>query len=379
MTDTETAPPPPRFANLTVGDPAPWFTAPASVNPHFVFDTAAGRAIVLCFFLSAADPVVRETLAALHHDNGRLDDERACLFGVTIDRRDEGKLPERLPGIRHFFDFDRAVSRRYGAVADEDASEASVRVRRLWIVLDPQMRLVATLPFAGPGDVEQVFAILDGLPPAGRWGETDLPTPVILVPNVFEPELCRELIRRYEAAGGSDSGFMRDVDGKTTLIVDHSAKRRSDHHIEDPPFRQVLAGRIARRLAPMVQRAFQFKATRIERYLVCCYEAATSDHFRAHRDNTTAGTAHRRFAVTINLNAGEYEGGDLRFPEFGPRRWRAPTGGAIVFSCSLLHEVDPVRRGRRFAFLPFLYDEEAAKQREQNNAFLGEGVAPYKA
>jgi predicted 2-oxoglutarate/Fe(II)-dependent dioxygenase YbiX len=83
--------------------------------------------------------------------------------------------------------------------------------------------------------------------------------------------------------------------------------------------------------------------------------------------------------VTINLNAEEYEGGDLSFPEFGPRRYRAPTGGAVVFSCSLLHMVDPITVGRRFAFLPFLYDETAARERETRNADLGETVKPYLA
>tara|TARA_B100000408_G_scaffold123993_1_gene105073 strand:- start:348 stop:731 length:384 start_codon:yes stop_codon:yes gene_type:complete len=114
-----------------------------------------------------------------------------------------------------------------------------------------------------------------------------------------------------------------------------------------------------------MERAFQFRATRIERYLVACYEAGAG-HFRPHRDNTTHGTAHRRFAVTINLNAGEYDGGDLRFPEFGQRTYRAPTGGAVVFSCSLLHEATPVTSGRRDAFLPFLYDEAARKVRDAN-------------
>jgi len=82
--------------------------------------------------------------------------------------------------------------------------------------------------------------------------------------------------------------------------------------------------------------------------------------FFAHRDNTTKGAAHRRFAVTINLNAEQYEGDDLRFPEFGFRTYRAPTGRA---SCSLLHEALPVTGGKRYAFLPFLYDEAAAKVR----------------
>ena len=123
------------------------------------------------------------------------------------------------------------------------------------------------------------------------------------------------------------------------------------------------------RLAPEIQKAFQFEVTRLERYLVACYTAGAG-WFRPHRDNTTKGTAHRKFAVSINLNAEEYEGGDLRFPEFGPRTYRPPTGGAVVFSCSLLHEATAVTRGERYAFLPFLYDEAGAKVREENLSFV---------
>ena len=85
-----------------------------------------------------------------------------------------------------------------------------------------------------------------------------------------------------------------------------------------------------------------------------------------YRHSEALGTAHRRFAVSINLNAEDFEGGDLRFPEFGPRTYRPPTGGAVVFSCSLQHEATPVTRGRRYAFLPFLYDEASAAIREAN-------------
>src|SRR5690606_16138476 len=91
-------------------------------------------------------------------------------------------------------------------------------------------------------------------------------------------------------------------------------------------------------------------------------------YFRPHRDNRSFGTAHRRFAVSINLNAGDFDGGDLRFPEFGGRTYRPPTGGAVVFCCSLLHEATPVTRGRRYAFLPFLYDEAAEAIRNLNRS-----------
>jgi predicted 2-oxoglutarate/Fe(II)-dependent dioxygenase YbiX len=105
----------------------------------------------------------------------------------------------------------------------------------------------------------------------------------------------------------------------------------------------------------------------MERYLVGCYRAEDGGHFAAHRDNTTSTTAHRRFAVSINLND-DYEGGEIGFPEYGSRRYRPPPGGAVVFSCSLLHTVSPVTRGRRLAFLPFLHDDDAERILQENSA-----------
>ena len=96
---------------------------------------------------------------------------------------------------------------------------------------------------------------------------------------------------------------------------------------------------------------------------MACYDAADHGHFRPHRDNTTSGTAHRRFAVSLFLNSGEYEGGFLRFPEYGPALSSAPLGGAVVFSCSVLREATPVTRGLRYMFLPLLYDEPAREER----------------
>ena len=77
--------------------------------------------------------------------------------------------------------------------------------------------------------------------------------------------------------------------------------------------------------------------------------------------------------------AAEDEARDLVFPEFGRRTYRAPVGGAIVFSCGALHEVTPIARGRRYAFLPFLYGEADAAPRVANNARLDESSAQYQA
>src|SRR6185503_21281167 len=110
-------------------------------------------------------------------------------------------------------------------------------------------------------------------------------------------------------------------------------KRRRDHIIEDIDIIKQTPARIQRRLVPEVMKVHQFAVTRMERYIVSCYSAEDRGHFRPHRDNTTKGTAHRRFAVTINLNDA-FEGGELSFPEYGRRTFKPPPGGAVVFSCS---------------------------------------------
>ncbi len=188
---------------------------------------------------------------------------------------------------------------------------------------------------------------------------------MLTVPRVLEPDFCRMLIDHYQQQGGRSSGFMRQVGDKTVAMLDDNMKKRRDVGIVDEALVSGLRARVSTRLLPMIAEAFVWQATRIERYIVACYSAEDSGFFSRHRDNTTLGTAHRRFAVSINLND-DFDGGDLRFPEFGPRTYRPPLGGATVFSCSLLHEATPVTRGLRYATLPFLYDEAGAATRRAN-------------
>jgi hypothetical protein len=43
-----------------------------------------------------------------------------------------------------------------------------------------------------------------------------------------------------------------------------------------------------------------------------------------------------------------------------------------------MHEALPVTRGKRYAFLPFLYDDAAAAIRSANNSFVdNETIKPY--
>ena len=365
---------------LRPGDAAPWFKAPCGGNPTYNFDTVAGRYVLMAFFGTAQSEMSRQALAAVAANRELFDDEKLVFFGVSADARDrdEGRCQNMMPGIRFFWDTELAVARLYGA-ADGEAGDDGARYRCFWLLLDPMLRVIANVPFTADGQhTTVVMDLLRQLPPVDEHARTVQFAPVLVLPRVFEPELCRRLIAYYDHEGGQESGFMRDVGGKTVGIVDHNHKQRFDCSIEDEDLRNAARARVERRLIPEIRKCFQFKVTRMERYIVACYEAESGGHFNAHRDDTTFGTAHRRFACTINLDAERYTGGDLSFPEFGTRRYRAPTGGAVVFSCSLLHKVDKVLSCKRYAFLPFLYDEAAAKVRAQNNARLGENVGQYQ-
>ena len=50
-----------------------------------------------------------------------------------------------------------------------------------------------------------------------------------------------------------------------------------------------------------------------------------------------------------------YEGGALRFREYGEQTYNLPIGAATVFSAALLHEVLPITAGRRLALVTHLY------------------------
>ncbi|USH01443.1 2OG-Fe(II) oxygenase [Grimontia kaedaensis] len=353
-----------------IGEPAPWFECPSPKNPRFRFHTMAGRYIVLSFLGSVRMEETRKTVDAFFTFEDTFNALSYGFLGVTSDPRDgsESLFEDRTFAMYLLQDFDMSVAAKFGARDGEG------RVKAQTFILDERLRVVANIAITsknyGETHLSKVLEVLSSLPPIKKGRISDTPAPVLIVPRVFEPEFCQTLIKYYEERGGKQSGFMQEREGKTVEVHNRAHKHRSDETIQDSDLRAACLMRIRYRLLPEIKKAFQFDVTRIERYLVACYDGESAGHFRPHRDNTTKGTAHRKFAVSINLNTGEYEGGELCFPEFGQQKYVAPTGGACVFSCSLLHEAKPVISGSRYAFLPFLYDDVSADIRRENLQFL---------
>jgi predicted 2-oxoglutarate/Fe(II)-dependent dioxygenase YbiX len=227
-------------------------------------------------------------------------------------------------------------------------------------VISPRGRLA--FASAAEDALERAVACLPEAPspgPVRRGG-----APVLLIPGVLEPDFTAKLLGHWErgekaadrvasAAGGAGAGMVANI------------KRRSDVVLDD---RELYAGfqkRIERRVVPEMWRAFRFRAARFEAPRIGCYDAEVAGAFGPHRDNRTPYTAHRRFAMSLNLNTGDYEGGRLRFAEFGEEEYEPEAGGCAIFCCDLLHEALPVTRGRRFAIFTFFTDAEGAQQEQR--------------
>lgn len=360
---------------LEIGDPAPWFSIAASNNPLFHFSMAGGRRVVLFFFASAAFEQTQAMLKSFQQLSAEFKTLQVPLFGVSVDAADkEQNIATTIaPSFIFFWDFDKKVSQQYGVCRDvRHNGVTGVHYATQTFVLNENLQIINLLPMGEPHQhAQQVLNFIKTLPPIEEPRPITTPhVPVLLIPNVLNASWCRILIDIYKADGGSPSGFMRQIDGKTVGIHDENFKKRGDYFIKDENLQRQLSAIIRRRVVPEVEKAFQFKITRFERYLIGCYDAQSGGYFHPHRDNTSKGTLHRRFAMTLNLNVGEYTGGFLRFPEYAPHGYKGNSGTAIIFSCSLLHEATAMISGERFALLSFFYGDEDALVRDANVHYI---------
>ena len=344
--------------SIFLGGLAPRFSGATQSNPRFSPGAFGGRYIVL-FFLPTDDWPRQSALSYLGANRELFDDVSFTAYGVLRDEKAISMARDRT-GLRWFLDRDSSISRLFDAV-DKDGTE-----HPRWVLLDPAECILQIVPIEYAANF---FAYLKTLPAPDAHAGVPVHAPVLIAPRILSPELCKALIAYYDRDGGTASGVMREIDGKTVPVLD-DYKRRRDADITDMDLVRDIHISMRHRLLPQIKKVFQFQVTRIERNIVACYDAADGGYFMAHRDDTTKGTAHRKFACSINLNAEDFEGGDLRFPEFGQQTYRPPTGGAVIFSCSLLHEATSVTRGTRYAYLPFFYDEKAAEIRAQNAGSL---------
>jgi len=360
--DAAPAPATPVFKLIAPGDHLPKLEQACGTTPAFAFDCLAGRYQLYGFFLSLESEGIRDALKAVTSRPDLFNDQHCAFTGVSITPadRDVHGLRNAEPGVRFAWDFDLSMSRACGAVPLDAQLGQATSANRVWVLVDPSLHIIRTYPMQTAG-IDEMLRDIAELPPPDRFGGFVRPAPILVLPNVISPDLCRQLIEAYRTHGGAASGVYRD----SGQVLDDGFKRRKDYAIEDPELLAQLKWSVARRVLPEIEKLFFMKISQIERHIVGCYSAEDGGRFLPHTDNGPGLTAHRRFAVSINL-CDDFDGGEVVFPEYNTIGYKAAAGWAIVFPCAILHAVQRVTRGARYAYLPFVYDEAGARIRDEN-------------
>ncbi|HEY3949120.1 2OG-Fe(II) oxygenase [Phenylobacterium sp.] len=336
--------------HFTIGDRAPAILGAAAAGTFFSLDAQAGR------------PVAVATLGALEADAA-------------------ARVLERLRAARPLF---QAAGIDAVALAPPDpaftarfSQDPAARDDLFYVTTGPGLERfelggeAACVLIDRGGRVADILALSEGVDIAA-WLARNAPrvwsepaqvrasaAPVLFIPNVAPPDLCRALIDHFE---GSDheAGVMASFkDGGAYAKLDEGKKKRRDTELTEgsalyAEVLKVFSGRVI----PEIKRAFNSDMVFADRILIARYDD-TGGWFKRHRDNAAPHTAFRDFAISLNLNTDEYEGGELSFPEYDDHRYNPPAGGALVFSASLLHEAVPVTRGSRYVLLSFFGGAEA--------------------
>ena len=225
-------------------------------------------------------------------------------------------------------------------------------MRNRVILLDPNQRVAATFDTRPlPTAAEGIGALADSVRSNGGADETlTVPmAPALVLPRVFEPDFCTQLIRLWEKGDHQDSGVSSRYGNVGVLEL----KRTEDYMVKEPMMQKAISDRLAYRIGPELAKVFAYdRQFTFDAHVVLSYSAEGRHFFGAHRDNGAPTTADRSFAVSLNLND-DFDGGELVFPEYSAVKVRPGAGAAAVFSCSLLHEALPVTRGRRFVLTTF--------------------------
>ena len=347
----------PPLERSEVGDPAVPFVLESNGGKQVSLrsDYLAGRPIVLLFYSDAGGPAALAELLAFRD---RFDEFKALeteILGIRIAGADDNTALRGAHDIRFHMlaDPDGRVTAGYGPPPTSVAA----------ILLDANQRIAAMLPGIGAAPLaDRLLQQIAALMSARQITPMRAHAPVLLIPGVLSAAECRWLMQIYHTEGQTwrdhkeiaAEGYREDFKCR---VPDYGRSDRIDHVVNNPATLERLAARFQRRIVPEIQKAFHYKVTRREYLRITCYEGSRGGHAVGHRDNPTKALAHRRFACSLNLNSEEFEGGELRFREYGEHRYKPESGAALVFSASLLHEALGVTAGRRFVLLTQLFGD----------------------
>lgn len=342
---------------LSVGDIAPPFSLPTDSGDAFDLygDDVAGNFIAIVFCPCGISGAAEQLQGFAEHF-GAL--QQAGVMVVAVSDESQSVLAKCREDLALPFELISDHGRRlfggYGIATDESSLDS----QPVTLLVRPNLHCLSVMR---DGAHAQATLEIVGKQ-RGKHIETELAfqPPILMVPDVLTRDDCRRLIDIYDAPEVPivkvNEVDERDLKGDVKAKVpDYKRQDRMDHFIATEESKTFFSNRLRNRLLPEIKKAFHYEVKGYEGLRIGCYEGERGGEAHGHRDNSLPEVAHRRFALSINLNTEEFEGGGIRFPEFGPQCYRPQNGAALVFSCSLLHEALAVSRGRRLVLLAFLH------------------------
>lgn len=319
-------------------------------------DRVMGNPVVLALAPRAEGALVEALGRALGEAAERLRAEGVLVFLVAPEAWDAGRLgvEDTRRNLRLLVDPARRLKVR------TDAAEAEAFL----LVAAPNGRVSWGYALKAETLLERVAEAVEtarALVTRARPALVDRQPPVLTLEKVLEPALCEALLAQFAKPVPAwpkrdlkSGGFTAET-GDFKIREHEPHARLTEHVLREPSLVRPLAQRFRSRVVPEIAKAFQVQIAQQEPFRIVRYDGAEGGFVAPHRDNPTAEMAHRKFTISVVLNTGQFQGGVLRFPEYGAQGYVMPVGGAVVWSASLLHEVTPVTGGMRYMLGAHLY------------------------
>jgi len=349
---------------LEPGDCIPLFIAPDSSGKSRAVELHGGKVCLIAFLPARQAGYTDPFFRALHQQLQQLDQKdfwQIFILDGTAEElaalREEIRVPHQL-----WADPDRAIARSFGLAENIPAA----------YVVSPNLRIEQRHAAMAPSALAEASAAACKVAMERYSGKHAQPrvitetAPVLIVPDVFSPEFCAKCMHAFRTGKTFDG----TVGAEDKRAYRPDSKVRTDY-IVGGQLLEEIDDRLSRSFYPEVKKVFGFEVTNRELYKIGLYSGEKKGFFRAHRDNFEAPLGYRRVATTIHLNDA-YEGGGVRFPEYGGDVYRPKAGSAIAFSCGTLHEAMPVTAGERMVVVGFFHGAEDEAYRRYYQASRGE-------
>ena len=344
---------------LEIGDPAAPFILPDPAGTQWspLDNDIAGKPLLLLFHIKGTDAVFLRDLQPFIAAHDKLQGLGCRVFALTrtgiagLVSRALPASPDGKPLWPILTDAQGDVFQNYG-MTDAASSLAEGRPTTIALLLNANMKIAYI--GASPQTLQH---ILDELQQMARdRPPTPLSShpPILIVPLALSARDCDFLVQRWHRLDQQHGATGHsEVDPKCVAFL-REYGRVNQYLIEEPSLLKALDAKLARRLMPEIGKAFDTRAPQREAWALSCYDVADGGMLGPHRDCASEETRHRRFTISVALND-TYQGGALRFREYGEQTYNLPVGAATVFSAALLHEVLPITAGQRLALVTHLY------------------------